>query len=167
MMPLSLLEMAGALAAAEVAIHANARAALETVAQRVEKTAKAEFGVYQDAVGPFPEWAELAESTKEDRVAKGYAENNPLLRDGTLRDSISHDVKDLTATIGSTSQIMEYQEFGTSRIPPRPVLGPAVIHNHDAIIGGLGGAVVRGLVGNQRIHASLGYDDTLSGNDSP
>ena len=124
MIELSLLGMVERLAVAEIAIHIGARKALERVAVKVEATAKDEFGVYQDAVGPFPAWAELAESTQEQRAQQGYTPNDPLLRRGDLRNSIGHEVEDLTAIIGSTSEIMEYQEFGTATIPPRPVLGP-------------------------------------------
>jgi hypothetical protein len=161
MKALSLLGMAEKLIAAEVAIHVGARAALERVSAKVEKTAREEIGTYQDAIGPFPAWAELADSTKEDRVNQGYSENDPLLRSGELQNSMGHEVHDLVGTIGSTSDIMVYQEFGTANIPPRPVLGPAVLHNHDAIIKELGGAVVNGLIGRNVIHPSLGYADTV------
>ena len=165
MMPmgeLTLLGMVERLAAAEVAIHVGARKALERVAVKVERDAKAEFGVYQGAVGPFPAWAELAESTQQERARLGYAPNDPLLRDGTLRDSISHHVEELEAEIGSDSDIMEYQEFGTSKMPPRPVLGPALERNHEVIVKELGGAVVDGLIGGTPIHASLGYGTTVT-----
>jgi len=163
--PLSLLDMVMKLAEAEVAININARTALERVAVAVETTAKAEFGEYQGAIGPFPEWAELADSTQADRGRLGYPENEPLLRSGELRDSISHGVEELTATIGSTSDIMVYQEFGTPTIPPRPVLGPAAEANHDTILRELGGAVVQGLIGRDVIHHSLGYGAKLIGED--
>jgi HK97 gp10 family phage protein len=162
MRELSMLDMVTRLAAAEVAVHVGAHAALERVATRVEQTAKAELGVYQPATGPFPEWAELADSTKADRVAKGFTENDPLLRTGALRDSISHEVEGLTATIGSTSDIAEYQEFGTSKMPPRPFLGPALERNHEAMLAELGGAVTRAVVGKDAVHPSLGYDNTLT-----
>jgi hypothetical protein len=34
-------------------------------------------------------WEELADSTKEDRLALGFAENDPLLRSGSMRASIA------------------------------------------------------------------------------
>lgn len=163
MSELSLLGMVERLAGAEVAIHTGARKALERVARKVEKTAKAEIGVYQDGIGPFPKWPELAESTQAERGRLGFTPNDPLLRTGALRASISHEVHDLEAVIGSTSKIMAYQEFGTARIPPRPVIGPAAQRNKDAIIDLLGGAVVAGMIGADRIHASLGYDETVTG----
>ncbi len=160
-MEMTLLDAAIRMAAAEIAIRVNAHEALERVAVKVEATAKAEIGEYQDAIGPFQNWAELADSTKEDRVRKGYTENDPLLRSGELRNSIGHETSDLETVIGSTSDIMVYQEFGTSRIPPRPVMGPAAERNRDYILAELGGAVVAGLLGTGRIHPSLGYDQTI------
>lgn len=162
MSQLSLLDMVGKLAAAEVAIHVNARKALERVAVAVENTAKSEFGTYQNEVGPFPEWAELAESTQEERARLGYEPNDPLLRTGELRDSVSHDVHELVATIGSTSEIAEFHEFGTDKIPPRPVFGPALVRNHDRILNELGGAVVSAVIGEDAVHSSLGYDQVVT-----
>jgi len=132
---------------------------LERCAKAIEKTAKNELGYYQDAVGPFQDWAELAESTKADRIAHGFTENDPGKRSGKMQGSISHEVDGLTAYVGSEDQDLVYFEFGTSKQPPRPVLGPAVIHNKDKIIRIIGKTAVSGLVGGSRIHASLGYDD--------
>ncbi len=119
---------------------------LEKVATAIEKTAKSELGVYQPAAGPFSAWPALAESTKEDRSAKGFPADEPLLRTGTLRNSISHQVKGSHAAVGSTSEVMVAQELGTARIPPRPVLGPAAIRNKKVIQKVLGRAVLNGLL---------------------
>lgn len=159
---MSLLDAALHFASREVAIHAAANAALERVATKIEKTAKSEFGVYQPAVGGFDEWPELAESTQQERERLGFTPNDPLLRTGDLRDSIGHRVGDFEAEIGSDNEIMVFQEFGTERIPPRPVLGPAAERNHDAILAELGGAVVAGILGGDLIHPSLGYDSVVS-----
>lgn len=142
----------------EVALHVAMHEGLERAAVAVEKTSKAEFGVYQAGIESFPAWAELAESTKDDRLRAGYTEDDPLLRSGELRDSIGHETEGMTATIGSTSDVMIYHEFGTNRMPPRPVLGPALHRNKEVIEAILGGAVVAGLVGGSVIHPSLGYD---------
>lgn len=143
------------LAAAE---HIAMQKGLKKAAILIEKTAKGEFGVYQPEAGPFQDWEQLAESTKEQRVKQGYTENDPLLRTGKLRDSISHEVRGLEAQIGSTDDVMVYQEFGTANIPPRPVLGPAAYRNKEKIKKILGKAAVEGLIGGERIHQSLGYD---------
>lgn len=102
---------------------------LNAIGIEVEAKAKSKFGHYQNAVGPFEKWDELTEGTQEDRVRKEYTPNDPLLRDGTLRESISHSVHGKTVSIGSTNEIMPYHEFGTSRIPARPVLGPAMFQS--------------------------------------
>ena len=167
---LSLLEAAGAFASAEFAIRRNGKRALERVAAKVERTAKSEFGVYQPPVGEFPGWPELADSTQEEREHLGFTPNDPLLRTGELRDSIEHEVDELEAVVGSTSEIMPYQELGTSKIPPRPVLGPALVRNRHEVVKQLGGAVVAGIIGADvygdgpatEIHESLGYGSTIS-----
>ena len=131
------------MAAAEVlALHHG----LKKCAVAVEETARSEIGHYQGEVAPFAGWTELADSTKADRLAKGFTENDPLLRTGQLRDSISHQVGGLEAVIGSTSDIMVYQELGTDRIPPRAVLGPAAIRNKELIMRILGRAAAEGLL---------------------
>jgi HK97 gp10 family phage protein len=110
------------------------KALLEVVGAETEAKAKEMFGHYQrENMGPFDEWEELKKETKDDRVSKGYKPNDPLLREGNLRDSISHSVSNKSVTVGSTSQIMVYQEFGTSRIPPRAVLGPAMFRMKQRI----------------------------------
>lgn len=131
-------------------------AGLAKVAEHVEKVAKSEFGEYQPGVGAFPAWTELADSTKAQRVALGYSENDPLLRSGELRDSIGHEVAGLEAVIGSTSDVMVYQELGTHTIPPRPVLGPAAIRSEKVIQRMIGEAAVLGILGMRTLPAALG-----------
>ena len=154
---------AAELIAVEVGFHMQLAHGLEKVAQKVEKTAKDEIGEYQEAIGPFPDWEQLADSTKEDRVRKGFTENDPLLRSGALRDSIGHqtDVNSLEAVVGSTSDIAVYQELGTEKIPPRPFLGPAAEQNRNAIKKIVGGAAIRGLLGGGSIPAELEYDHDI------
>lgn len=96
---------------------------LETVGLRIEEEAKEEIGYYQRSdVGPFAAWAELAPSTKKDRVRRGFPENEPLLRTGKLRDSIGHKVTGDGVAVGSDLDIALWQEMGTETIPPRPFL---------------------------------------------
>lgn len=98
------------------------RAALSVCGQIMQEKAKNLIGHYNY----FPEWPQLAESTQEERERLGWTPNDPLLRSGELRESITHEtVHDNMEVVGSTSEIMVYQEFGTKTIPPRPVLGPA------------------------------------------
>ncbi|PUB36608.1 hypothetical protein C8K66_10287 [Pseudomonas sp. GV105] len=151
------LHMAGQ----EVALLASLRAGLEKCAVRVEMTAKAEIGHYQAGIGPFPAWAELAESTEEHKAKMGYPADSPLLASGEMQGSVTHATGILEAVIGSTDPKMVYHEFGTPKMPARPVMGPALLTNKEFIRRTLGAATVAGLIGGQAIHASLGYDSTL------
>ena len=101
---------------------------LEDAARRMAAHARDYIGEYQTtAVGPFPAWPPLAPSTVEDKERQGYAPpDNPLLREGDLRDSIKHSTTRDTAVVGSNSKIAAYQEFGTPTIPPRAFIGRAV-----------------------------------------
>ena len=76
-----------------------------------------------------------------------------------MRDSITHEVHGLEAVIGSTDPKMVYHEFGTAKMPPRPVMGPAAFRNKDFILKVIGKAAMSGLVGGERIHPSLGYEE--------
>jgi HK97 gp10 family phage protein len=132
--------------------------ALEKCAVLIEKDAKAQIGYYQGAVGPFQDWAPLADSTETQKAKLGYALDAPLLRKGDLRDSIEHEVEGREAVVGSKSDIAGYQEFGTETIPPRPFIGPAAFKNKENIQKILGHAIVEGITEGQVIHSSLGYD---------
>jgi phage gpG-like protein len=154
----SLAAFASHLLAVEAAEVLALHHGLKAVAKAIEATAKAEIGHYQPAVGPFQAWPELADSTKADRVRQGFSENDPLLRTGEMRDSISHEVSGLEAVIGSDSDVMVWQELGTKTIPPRPVLGPAALLNEEKIKEILGKAAARGLLGGASMPAGLGYE---------
>lgn len=132
---------------------------LEACAKLIENSAKEEIGHLQPAVGPFAAWAPLADSTIADKARQGYLfndEGNPLLRRGDLRDSISHDVEPLSAVIGSTSQIMVYQEYGTIHIPARSVIGAAGYKNKEKIIAILTLALASGFSGASMVLPFLG-----------
>lgn len=153
----SLAEMATELVRLETAELVAMEAALEIAAVEVEKTAKSEFGVYQPAAGQFGAWPQLAESTQDERERLGFSPNDPLLRTGELQASISHETRGLEAEIGSTSEIAPYHELGTSKMPARPVLGPALVRNLDKIKELAASAIVAGFIGNEVIDR-LGYD---------
>jgi phage gpG-like protein len=136
------------LAGMTVAVDAAETKCLERAGQIVEKEAKREIGAYQDAAEPFAPWAELAQSTKDDRVRQGYSENEPLLRTGELRDSIEHCVVGHEAHVGSDSEIAVYQELGTAHIPPRSFLGGALVRKTDDVVDILGESLVTALVGD-------------------
>lgn len=133
-------------------MHREMHHALERAAVVVETEAKAELGTYQDQAGPFAGWAELADSTKADRVAQGYTENEPGLRSGEMRDGIGHHVE-MTgvmtgeAQIGSNDDKMLWFELGTANQPPRSALGGALVRKSDEVTKIIGHGAVKGLVG--------------------
>jgi phage gpG-like protein len=148
------------MATQEVALLASLHAGLEKCAVKVETTAKDEIGHYQSGIGPFPAWVGLADSTEAHKAKMGYPADAPLEATGEMRDSITHTTHALEAVIGSTDKKMVYHEFGTLRMPARPVMGPAILRNREYIRRVLGAATVAGLIGGSAIHASLGYDST-------
>ncbi len=78
------------------------RAALERAAVRLEDTVK----------------LSLSHEPGEDHAA-------PWLRTGELRASITRQLTEDTAVIGSAEPVAVYQELGTRTLPPRPFLAPA------------------------------------------
>lgn len=158
---LSLADLAHHLEKETVGGLLNTKRGIEAAAELLERESKKEFGVYQAGAGAFDAWPELADATKADRVAKGFTENDPLLRTGGLRDSIKREVEDWEATIGSEEEVMLFQEFGTKHIPPRAVLGIALDRNWEKIQRLIGYAAVSGFIGGDPIAPGLGYD--LSG----
>lgn len=135
------------LASMSVAVVAEEHHALERAAKMVEAEAKREIGQYQDAAHPFAPWSELAESTKTDRIAQGYSENDPGLRSGAMRDSIQHAVLEHEAHVGSDDDKMVWFELGTSKQPPRSVLGTALVHKTEEVVEVLGDSLITALVG--------------------
>ena len=112
---------------------------MEASAVIVEETAKAEIGHYQrEDIGLLTPWAELKDDTKADRLRQGFAENEPLLRSGELRDGIEHLFDFRSFVVGSQSKIMAYQEIGTDKIPPRPVLATALYRNVETVLNAVG-----------------------------
>ena len=156
----SLGEMAVHLAGGVVAVRVELERVLEKALVRIEQTAREELGVYQPETGPFPAWAELTEETQASREAAGFTPNDPLLRSGDLRDSLGHTIDrvELDGQVGVTSEVGPYMEFGTSRVPPRPFLGPAGYRNVELVAKLAGAAVMAGLIGRDQVHAALGYD---------
>jgi HK97 gp10 family phage protein len=123
--------------------------ALEKAAQVIEKRAKEKVGEYQSQIGQFVAWAELADSTKDDRLRLGYSENDPGLRSGAMRDSVEHHVEGGEANIGSNDDHLVYFELGTSKQPPRSVLGGAAAEKSNEVAEIIGEAVTLALIGDQ------------------
>lgn len=132
------------------AVQKEAEKTLEKAAKLIEKTAKEELGYYQPGIGPFPAWQQLAQSTLATHALYGVGDT-PLVLHGGLYDSIEHEVHGPTAVIGTKLDIGAYQEFGTSRIPPRPFMGPAALRNADKIKKLFGKALVSGVMGGNAL----------------
>jgi hypothetical protein len=133
-----------------VKLRLAAMPALEKAAIMVEKAAKAEIGTYQRTnMGPFAAWEELSPYTKEERVKGGFTENDPLLRSGSLRDSINYTISadGKEAVIGSSDIRLVYLELGTKYMAPRSVLGLAAWRKRKQIVKLVGGMTVAALLG--------------------
>lgn len=151
----SLLHFAKFLTALTVEEEYHRKHAMEEACKIVEKRAKEVIGTYDSD----PTWKELAESTQEDRSRKGYAPNDPLLRNGDLQNSIKHNVmlgprsghalSYAQGRIGSASQIAVYQELGTKRIPPRSFLRASAVEKEHEIKKLIGDGLVAGLIRNK------------------
>ena len=122
---------------------------LERIATKLEKDAKEEIAHYQPEIGPYPAWAQLSDETEWRKAHAGYPVDAPLLETGFMRDSIQHEVDGWEAVMGSTDPKMLWHENGTDRIPPRPVIGPALLHNMDMIQSKLGGILVHEITNGQ------------------
>lgn len=140
-------------AAEVVAVRAN-KDSLRRAAQLVTRDARTQIGHYQPSAGAYPAWEPLAESTEEEKARLGAPENAPLYRFGGLKASFRYDPPtEDSIDLGSTDSVMEYHEFGTVKMPARPVLGPALLKNIDEIQRIFGHHAVRAIVSGQR----LGY----------
>lgn len=93
------------LSSASTQMATELEAGFRIIVKEIEETTKEEIGVYQCAYGPFDAWTPLAESTKADRLRRGYTEDDPLLRSGELKDSIESEVVWLAALVGTKSEI--------------------------------------------------------------
>lgn len=140
--------------AAEVLEVKTNKASLRQAAQLVTRDARAQIGEYQPAVGAYPAWEPLAESTEEEKARLGAPAEAPLERFGALKKSFKSDPPTEDSILfGSDDPVMEYHEFGTVKMPARPALGPGLLKNIDRIQQIFGMNAVRAIVGGQR----LGY----------
>ena len=128
-------------------------AGLTVAAIAVEKEAKNELGTYQRGNnGPFEDWSELKDSTKKDRVNKGFTENDPGLRTGEMRAHIQHEVSGHAAAVGSDDEILEWFELGTEKQRPRSVLGVAAVHKTNEVVDAISGRVASAMAGMSYKH---------------
>jgi hypothetical protein len=139
-------------------------AAMDEGAKVIQDAAKASLGEYQGAAGPFGEWAPLAERTREERMAQGYSEDEPLKRSALLGENIERCAEAREARVGvpdrevahpydsrteNIGEIAEDLEFGTVDMPPRSFLGRAAfVHGEGAagVVLSVVAAAVSGLI---------------------
>lgn len=131
----------------EFAMAAVMHKSLGHVLTVLEEDMRKQIGEYQGSAGSYPAWASLADSTEEEKGRLGYPLNAPLLREGDLQKSFQHDQDGNEGIVGSTDPVMVYHEFGTVKMPPRPVVGPALYRNRDKIEHLLGHAMVEAIIG--------------------
>lgn len=123
-------------------------AAMRAGGESVKNDAQERIGHYQagwDLLQP----ATVAQKIRMEIAPGGDGGDNPLLRTGDMRDSIAAESTDAGFVVGSAADVLAYQEIGTSRIPPRPVLAPALKHMAPFITTVLGRAVEKTLAGDQ------------------
>jgi phage gpG-like protein len=118
-----LAEFAAKLAAADVALDIGGEIALAKSCELLSQASKDLIGVPKD------EWPPLAPST----LAHKDGVNTPLLETGEMRDSITWNSDAHEGYVGSNNKKLVWNELGTSRIPPRPVLGLALTQNEHKV----------------------------------
>ena len=144
---MTLMGFATFLAGAPIRLAAAEYSAMERAAKLVQAETRHEIGTYQSDAGPFAAWAELADSTKQDRVRQGFTENDPGLRTGEMQASIGYAVGVREAAVGSDEEKMEWFELGTSKQPPRSALGGAAFRKAPEVAQILGQSAVMALLG--------------------
>ena len=146
------------LASLEVAVQQEMKRGLERALVVIETDAKAQIGHYQAEAGEFPAWAPLADSTEKEKERIGAPLGAPLLRHGGLYASFKHEVLSHDdGVVGSTDPTLIYHEFGTPKMPARPVMGPAVVKNREKIQRILGRAIVEGILGGELVAGGADY----------
>jgi HK97 gp10 family phage protein len=136
----------------EAAWRTRRREALNEAAKIIKEDAREQIGEYQPAAGNYPAWEQLAESTEDEKARVGAPPDAPLYRFGDLQKSFrSTLVGHNEVIVGSTDPNMDWHEFGTDKMPPRPVLGPALFKNIEDIRALLGAEAMDTIVSGQRM----------------
>ena len=65
---------------------------------------------------------------------------------GNLRNSITSDVRGLTAEIGPSAEYAAHVEFGTSRMAPQPYMGPAAGRAGELLMKAMQGIAARAVL---------------------
>lgn len=111
--------------------------AADTIGKDAVQVSQRKLGEYQPAIGFFPAWELLADSTLAEKARLGLPSPSPLLRSGELQDSITFETQVSPASavviLYSTSEYAPVQELGggPSNIPPRPFIGPVPFERQE------------------------------------
>lgn len=105
---------------------------LEEIGEAVEKKAKGKLGSYQAG------WAPLSDATIDDKARYGYPIPSPLLRTGHMQGGIGHRVEANIVRVGASpapdKPVALFHELGTSKMPARPFIGPAMAESKPEIL---------------------------------
>jgi hypothetical protein len=124
----SLLQAVAKFGAIVASIKKAEDTALETAGKSFVKHIKHAIGTYEYG------WPPLQPAT----IAKKKAGDTPLLETGELRDSYSCELHGQKVLVGSDNMKAVWHEYGTSRVPPRPVIGGTIKKHGQEIALGVG-----------------------------
>lgn len=117
---MNLLQLAAKMAVVEAELKLANEGAIAAACEILAEECRSAIGTYRYG------WQQLADATMEERSASGYPADEPLLRTGELRASIEWNANSHEGYVGSDNPKMVWHEWGTSRVPARPVLGGAL-----------------------------------------
>lgn len=117
--------------------------AMRRAGTKVLAHARSKFGVYQPAVGEWARWMYLTDYTMTERIWQGFTPDDPLKRSGGLKKSLHLSIDNDRIVIGSNDERMIWHEMGTSRMPPRAVLGPALYEKRHEVAKIIGHSIAR------------------------
>lgn len=146
-------------------IEDRSRANLNILGAAVAEDARQSIGTYQQAIGPYTAWTQLAASTLYNKAKSGLGKNGnpdtPLYATGAMAASIEYKVPNAQqAHVGSDDETLIWMEEGTTKMPPRPVLGPAALRTVPKFTGMFGrsiAAVIAGADGRANVYVNSTY----------
>jgi HK97 gp10 family phage protein len=100
----------------------------------VAERAKSKLGTYQAGWPPL----------KPETIARKATGDSPLLETGAMRNTIAEHASPAKATITVGGPAL-WQELGTSKMPPRPFMGPALRESAGEIEAAIGGEIAENL----------------------
>jgi HK97 gp10 family phage protein len=147
MKTVSLSEFTTVLRRASIAVRKAEHEAVKHGAAMVAQEAK-------DLIGTeYAGWAELADSTVARKTAKGQtgriSSTDPEYATGELRDSIGSQADGLTGAAGTADHVAIFQEYGTSRMPPRSIFAAAGHRKAEEVGKVMGKMVAEAIAGKQ------------------